>query len=196
MRLFKPLLALLPALALLGCSSMKVRTDYAPSAVEAVAQYRTYAWMLNASGDPSSPDRNPIVGERIQLAVDRELAKRGYQRVEAGPADFMLGWHASLTDKVDVQAVNGYYGYEWDPVFGPVGVGGSGYALEPVTEVREYKQGTLILDVVDSEANKLVWRGVAEAELSANPDQKERQEKIDEAAKKLVERFPPERQEP
>ena len=47
------------------------------------------------------------------------------------------------------------------------------------------------LDVVDSDTNKLVWRGTAQAELSENADANKSQKLINEASHKMLEDFPP-----
>jgi hypothetical protein len=126
-------------LGLASCTSIKTSTNYDPNSVQAVGSYRTYAWLPMTDGaDPRV--YNPIIQARVQLAVDRELQARGYQKVTQGQdADFKL-----------------------------------------------------ILDVVDGDSNKLVWRGMAEAELAGNMDAKKSQKLINKAADELLEDFPPE----
>ena len=57
--------------------------------------------------------------------------------------------------------------------------------------MREYREGTLILDVVDASSNKLAWRGTAQAELSEKSDAKKSQKLINEAVDEMLEKFPP-----
>jgi hypothetical protein len=189
-------LRLAGALLVLGvssCTSIKTNTNYDPSAVQTLGSYRTYSWLpLKEGADPSV--YNPIIQARVQQAVDHQLQARGYQKVEPGQkADFELGWHGAINHKVDVDYINSYYGYGWDPwydpFYSPVAYGGAG-VTHPV--VREYRQGTLILDVVDTATNKLVWRGTAQAELSENADAKKSQKLINAAVEKMLEKFPPE----
>lgn len=180
-------------LGLASCTNIKTSTNYDPNAVRALDSYRTYAWLpMKEGADPRV--YNPIIQARVQLAVDRELQARGYQKVEEGRTpDFKIGWHGAIDEKVDVDYVNRFYGYGWDPwydpFYGPVAYGGAGLA-EPV--VREYREGTLILDIVDGDSNKLVWRGTAESELSESMDAKESQKLINEAVDEMLEKFPPE----
>ncbi|MCY1082165.1 DUF4136 domain-containing protein [Archangium lansingense] len=179
-------------LGLASCTTIKTNTNYDPNAVQQVSAYRTYSWLpAKEGGNPRV--YNPIIQARVQQAVDRELQARGYQKVEEGqPSDFKVGWHGAIDHKVDVDYINSYYGYGWDPwydpFYGPVAYGGAGVTT-PV--VREYSEGTLILDVVDADANKLVWRGTAQAELSENVDANKSQKLINEATHKLLEKFPP-----
>ena len=56
------------------------------------------------------------------------------------------------------------------------------------TEVRSYKKGTLVLDIVDARTHQLVWMGVLEKEVrSVNPSGK----RIQKTLKKLLKNFPP-----
>jgi hypothetical protein len=163
-----------------GCSSISTTTDYDPASVRKVDAYRTYAWLPTPQGaDPRV--YNPLVGQRVMDAVDRELASRGYRKVDQNP-DFNIGWHGAINQKLDVNTVSSAYGYTWDPWYSPMG---------PYTTVNEYEEGTLILDVVDAPSNKLVWRGTAQAELSENPSEQQRQERTQEAVEKILEKFPP-----
>jgi hypothetical protein len=179
-------------LGLASCSSIQTRTNYDPSAVQKIDGFHTYAWLpMKAGSDPNI--YNPIIQERVHRAVDAQLQARGFQRVAPGQSpDFKVGWHGAVEQKVDVDTIDNYYGYLWDPwfdpFFGPVGYGGSG-GVE--TQTREYREGTLILDVVDANSNKLVWRGTAQTELAKSTNASKSQKLIDRAAEKMLKDFPP-----
>jgi len=187
------LVGALLVLGLASCTSIQTRTNYDPSAVQQLDSYRSYAWLpMKSHSNPSI--YNPIIQERVHRAVDQELQAKGFRRVEPGQTpDFKVGWHGAVQQKVDVDTIDNYYGYLWDPwydpFFGPVGYGGSG-GFE--TQVREYREGTLILDVVDAGSNKLVWRGTAETELAENTNARKSQKLIDRAVDKMLKGFPPE----
>ncbi|WP_257454240.1 DUF4136 domain-containing protein [Archangium lipolyticum] len=190
-------LRLVGALLVLGftaCSGIKTSTNYDPNAVQALGTFRTYSWLAMKDG-ADTRIYNPIIQSRVQQAVDQELASRGYKKVEPGEnPDFKIGWHGAIQDKVEAETINRFYGYAWDPwydpFYGPVAYGGSG--LVPETVIREYQQGTLILDVVDADSNKLVWRGSAQTRLSENMNAEKSQKLINGAVDEMLERFPPE----
>jgi hypothetical protein len=178
-------------LGLASCAGIKTSTNHDPNSVQALNAYRTYAWLPMKEG--ANPRiYNPIIQARVQQAVDQELQARGYQRVEQNP-DFMIGWHGAIDEKVEADIINPFYGYAWDPwydpFYGPVAYGGSGVSQ---TVIREYEVGMLILDVVDADSNKLVWRGTAQARLSESMDARKSQKLINGAVDEMLERFPPE----
>lgn len=51
--------------------------------------------------------------------------------------------------------------------------------------------GTLVLDIYDTAAKKLVWSGSASKTLEPESSSKDRQENVDKAAKKLLAKLPP-----
>lgn len=170
---------------LMGCSTVTIMSDYDPTAVDACADYKTYAWLEPPKGnDPRV--HNDLVETAIISAVDTELAARGYTEVTSGPADFLIGYHLDIQGKFNVTHVNDYYGYSygyWAPRYG------AGYSQ---TYVDQYDEGTLLLDIVDGKSNKLVWRGTARAELDEYANPRKRRERLDSAVQRLISDFPPE----
>jgi hypothetical protein len=185
--MFRSRQALVPLMLLLlsACAGIETRTDYDPGSVERLSGYRTYAWEA-APTAPNSPIYNPIVEARVQAAVDKQLQAQGYQKVSQNP-DFRIGWHGAIDQKLDVQTVDHYYGYAWDPWYSPFYMSPS----VPETRVREYQEGTLILDFVDAASKKLVWRGTAQAELRQSASASKRQERLEEAVRGILKDFPP-----
>jgi len=166
---------------LAGCATIEVGSDYDPEAD--FAALRTYAWL---------PDQDRMVGEhriydtlldtRVRNAVDRELAGRGFARGEADAVDFYVAYHAGIETKVDVRSINSALGY---------GEGLWGQEIGPGSDVREYDQGTLLLDVVEPDGRQLLWRGSASVIVSDTDDPEERSRRIDEAVERMLARFPP-----
>lgn len=173
-------LAAVLACGVAGCSSVRVSTDYDTG--WSFASYRTWNWVpgpRQPTGDPRLD--NDLLDRRVRGAVEREMAERGFWKVEADP-DFEVDYHTALASKIRVQAIGSSYGYgpgAWEPI-APGGV----YA-------RQYDEGTLIIDVIDAESHELVWRGIAEAEVYPTDSPAAREKKINEAVRKILERFPP-----
>lgn len=182
MRSLSWLVAITAALA--GCSSMKVHTEYDPKV--AFAEYKTYAWNVTPAGaDQAATARDPGVHAMIVAAIDREMARRGLVKVaiDQDPSFIVtaLGWAQR-----QVEVTNYGYTYAGSYVYGPYGPGHT--LATPAVEVRDYAEGTLVLDFSDARTKQLFWRGVAK---DAIRDVSTVRATIDEAARKLLESYPP-----
>lgn len=159
------------ALALAGCATMNV-SSYVERGVD-LAQYRTYNWAPaddSATGDPRL-DNNPFFQERVQAAVERQLASRAFEKATA--PDLLLHVHASVTQDVYISG----------------GERRDGSCEDCRPEV--YDAGTLVIDFVDARTDRLVWRGWAKGSIDGVVDNQERMEqRIDEAVARILERLP------
>jgi hypothetical protein len=98
--------------------------------------------------------------------VGRELAAKGLREVESG-GDMLVSYHAGVNAKTDFQQT-GYFGRN--------------------VTVRQYKEGTLVLDLADGRSQQLVWRGTAEGEVTKPGGSTEQ---LDKAVAKMFAGFPP-----
>jgi hypothetical protein len=170
------------ATALVACSTVKVGQDYDP-AVDFSA-YRTFAWLavpVERTGNPRVD--NPLLHQRIRVAIERTLESRGYRKVSDGAPDFLIGYHVSLETKLDVHTMSARYGY------GRYGRWGA--AAFPQTEVREYEKGTLVIDVVAAREKRLVWRGSGSRRVQESPRPEEVTRRVNDAVAEILAEFPP-----
>ena len=173
-------LALLGAL-LAGCSGIKVRSDYDPTAD--FSTLRTYAWLPTPrakTGDPRIDD--PLINARIERAIDRAVAAKGFARVETEQADFHVTFYIGIDRKLDVTTMPRSYGYygRWGGFYGGT-----------TTYVDQYDVGTLLIDVIDRGRNELVWRGVGETRLRQSRTPQESEQRIQQTVDAVLESFPP-----
>lgn len=173
------------AIAMLwGCAWKSVTSYYDPEA--RFAGLKTYAWMPDReekTGDHKMD--KPLLDEYIRKAVENQLSAKGFHKQAPDMADSEINYHAALTGKMNDQTLNDYYGYT--PSSSPRSVQVGRYEVP----FHEYDMGSLIIDIVDPETRRLIWRGSAQHELDPNPNQEERKKKIDEAVRKILEQFPP-----
>jgi hypothetical protein len=171
-----------------GCATLEIQTEYDPRAD--FSGFETWVWMPRepaATGDPRLD--NAILHSRIRVAVEEQLALQGYRKLSSGTPDFLVTFHAALDQRLDVFTVD--RSYPRHGASGSWGRGG-GWVYSSETRVREYEVGSLILDIADNHTRDLVWRGVAEAEVSSrSEDQARRDERLREAVRKMLEQFPP-----
>jgi hypothetical protein len=167
---------------LAACSTVSVTTDYDRSAP--FKQYKTYALAPPARGETLSPSSEAALRDTLRV----EMAKKGIVEKTSGKPDIAVARHVFLQDKVSVQQYTDW-GYD-RPGYMPYRYGYYGtWAGAPQTyvDVTEYTQGTLILDFVDAQTHKLVFRGKGSA-VVAGPDANAG--KIREAVTRIVADFP------
>ncbi|MCI0695714.1 DUF4136 domain-containing protein [candidate division KSB1 bacterium] len=163
-----------------GCSSVNIKHDYDTDTN--FATLKTYAWMAaptNANGSVQAAlSRTAGLDKRIKESADRQLAAKGYT-TDANNPDFLVLYHVGAEDKINVT--------DWGYGYGRYGrwYGGRG------VEVYQYKEGTLILDVIDARSKQLVWRGFAAATIDPNASMETRKRKLDEVIAKILAEFPP-----
>jgi hypothetical protein len=172
-----------------GCSHLRIESDYDTDLD--FSRFRSFSWLEPpVTSEPSeSPvedlidpfEKNSLLDKRVRQAVEQELLARGYARAPDGRSEFELQYHVILKDRTKIRSYpTGYYGYRSYPYgyYGTLG-GVSSY---------HYKEGTLIIDVIDASTHRLAWRGwaVGVARKGYYTD-----ETVVEAVRAVLERFPP-----
>lgn len=164
-----------------GCSTLRVTTDYDPDAD--FSGWRSFAWLSDRpmqGGDPRL--HNDLVDARVRGAVDRALAERGFEKAPEASADFLVAYYVGLETRIDVRTVHNSARYSRRGWSGGVATS---------TQVRQYEMGTLLLDMLDPTDRRLVWRGSANARIRERSDPAQRAQQIDEAVQSILDRFPP-----
>ena len=120
--------------------------------------------------------------ERIDGALAAELERKGFEIVSSdAEADMFLVWHLVTEERTDVRTYNSMSYYNcWR----------CGPNVSDVS-VRQYTQGTFIVDMIDPMRNQSVWRSIIESRLQSNPDPAEAPARRKEAATAIFAQFPP-----
>ncbi|SLM48933.1 conserved protein of unknown function [Nitrospira japonica] len=161
-----------------ACASPKVGYDYDRGAD--FTAYRTYEWMPD-SRSPAGDKRidNDLVDARIRAAVDGQLRQKGYTNPAAGRPDFYVSYQAAVTDMMKGASTQRYIGDRASGLY------------TTVSDVHPYKDGALLVDIVDGATQKLVWQGTASAEIDPALTARERDERIARVVKAMFDHFPP-----
>lgn len=160
------------------------------------AKYRTFAWAeteVKTGGDPHPLLDNLMARANIQHAIESELSKRGVRRTDRNP-DFFLTSHIYM-EKAERQVANpqplgfGYpYLVRWRGGFIPVNYG---YWYSPAHfqtyRTETYREGTLVIDIIDAKTKNLVWRGSIVDPVN---DPARIGPQFAEAARDIIEKFP------
>ena len=167
------------ALLLIGCSGIRVSADFDPKTDFGALE--TFTWLPDAPPAGEGPPlENPLLDARIRRAVENELLGREFRAAGSGAPDFWVAYHVGVEHKVDVETIYRSYGR--------VGWSGGGQAD---AVVREYEEGTLLIDILRPGSGELLWRGSAQARLREHPSPEDREARVREVVAKILEQFPP-----
>tara|TARA_B100000508_G_C11465340_1_gene281529 strand:- start:5624 stop:6358 length:735 start_codon:yes stop_codon:yes gene_type:complete len=146
-----------------SCSSVSVVTDY-DKTVD-FGKYKTFNIKTHEVGvgavDPERINKRNL--NHIVTNIREQMTQKGY--IESANPDLWISFYVKVDTKQEVRTTNyGYYGgspYYYGPYYGY----GTGYTD---INVVEFTEGTLIIDLVDSKENKLVWQGVGKKTIDEN----------------------------
>ena len=102
---------------------------------------------------------SPLVDRRVENAIRNNLEAKGY--AHSKPADFRINFHTVTKDRTEVHDLG--YGptpFGRKPYFGDYSYGR--------LFIDKYEEGTLVIDVIDTQNDRLVWRGVHTRRLERN----------------------------
>ncbi|MEO8053766.1 MAG: DUF4136 domain-containing protein [Acidobacteriota bacterium] len=156
-----------------GCSSITTNVDFDAGAH--FARYRTYAFK-------DVHDRDAFQMKRVHAAIDRTLAAKGLSRAEGTP-DLWVVLHTRTRNERRVTTYNSGWGWGW----------GWRGGYWNAARVEDIPVGTLVVDLVDTNAKELVWRGSATRVIDRDETPQERTGYVQEAVDKLFADFPPKR---
>lgn len=128
-------------------------------------QYKTFMWLAS----PRAAD--PYTGQRMMAVINSQLQARGLRLVSSG-AD--LGVRASATTRrVPTLTTyrDGFNGWIWGPGWGwspNWGWGSPGWVTATVDLSLE---GVTVVDLIDVNSGKTVWRGESRSPISDKPEE-------------------------
>ncbi|MFD1603350.1 DUF4136 domain-containing protein [Flavobacterium artemisiae] len=167
-----------------SCSpTVKVTTDYDHSAN--FSEYRTFAvYDLRAQ----EGQVNQLNADRVTKAIRNEMLAKGF--TESSNPDLKVNAVSILKNKTSVSANTDFYGY--GGMYRPYGYWGGGAMMggaNTTFNTYDYVDGSLVIDIVSTKTQKLLWQGIGNAEIDSKPDNPE--EFINSSIKKILEGFPP-----
>lgn len=119
--------------------------------------YKTYKFIENQDGSAY----DTLADKYIKEGITRNLQARGMEPAEI--PDLLIAYNIHRQEKIQTSVssnpgVSGYYGYR--SRYGYAGYG-AGAGFGTTTNVSQYTEGTLNIDLVDTKRRQLIWEGVA-----------------------------------
>ena len=161
-------LSLVVAAMLVLPAVAEIQVDHEPGVD--FKRYHTYAW--NAGTEAGRPQ----VQQWVVNAVERELKAAGLRKVMDRRADLYVVTHAYANMETRIRG-----NYVHLDVY-DVGI--------ITSDVIATTTGVLLVDLIDGESERPVWRGMAN-EVMGLPSMDKVRKKIDKVTKKMFKEFPP-----
>lgn len=178
-------LCALAALVLLtACATgPRISTEADPEAD--FSRYRSFAFYAPLAIEKEG--YSSAASERMKAAARAEMEARGYVFSTDRP-DLWVNINAYTQQRTDVSTMPSvdyayYYSYR-----------SRGYYVVPYwrdrTDVYRYTEGTLNVDLVDAQRNRLVWEGIAVGRVSRTRDPAERDARINSTMADIFAQYP------
>lgn len=169
------ILASLFLMLLTGCAS-NVVTDYDSNTV--FGNYGSWAFAPKGKGESFTS----LDGGRIESAVERELNRKSMRKVGQEEADLLATWQIVEEERLERSGVGLGFGF---------GTGNFGWGLASAPPVREVQEGKLVVELIDTDTDRVVWRAASRRYLNENQTTESRRELIDEIVADMFEKYPP-----
>ena len=167
------LLLVIPAILLSACASGPTIVANTNPGTDFSA-FKTYNFFQPLGTDRSGGVRTPL-SSRLISSVNRELISRGMSLSDS--PDLLVDFVVSAEDRIDVRSTPSHtvHRSHWN----------RGFSTWPTynTTVRQYTEGSLIIDLIDPATNTLVGEGGAQNRISSTEFT---QQQIDEIVSKVM----------
>ncbi len=164
-----------------GCTSVDVKTDFDPTVD--FSRFKTFAFTGMTDLNQTGVLDNSLMHRRLERMIGTELRQKGLTQTSLDQhPDLLVHYRVGVKDKEQLQSRAGDEAFSWGEKYGwsKSYSGVSSY---------EYREGTLITDLVEPANKTLVWRATIVAEMKDAT--KKNIELTEKAIKKAFENYPP-----
>ncbi len=175
-------LVLVSGLLTMVACSVSVTTDHDKNVD--FSRFQTWAWapeVGSVSEDARLANRN--ADQAVRDAIELEFVGKGYVMLDPDVSQLLVLYHLSLTERIEISDIDRYYGLN-NPYFGWQMQGSSPVATS-------YDEGTLIIDLIERETKKPVWRGIGRKQIVSLSKTEEARRNIRSAVADIMKEYPP-----
>jgi ABC-type glycerol-3-phosphate transport system substrate-binding protein len=176
------IIALLILLA--ACSGIPVSQDYEPATN--FSTLKTYHWDPSVLSNEKNIKGDPLLDARIHKAIDRKLAAMGYVLKPNTDTDFIVNYQTDMRQRLtsDGPTTSFSFGFGSFGNFGGIGIGTG-------STIRDEDEATLIINILSSKDNSLLWRGTSSRYVYHYNKPEELTKIINEHVDAILDQFPP-----
>jgi uncharacterized protein DUF4136 len=174
------------AVVVAACTTLQVGSDYDHNA--SFNNYHSFV-LMERRHHGGYADTNPLAVQRAEDAIRSELLRKGYTpAADRATADFTVDFTIGSRERTDINTYpDPYVGRGWG--WGGRGWWGGSYWGNDI-DVRQYREGTLSVDIFDAHSHRPVWHGWAKKELTSK-DIASSEAPIRHAVSAVLAKFPP-----
>lgn len=181
----KILFTMICLVMLSGCAAVTVEHQ-GQLAGDEKERKTTYGWLDKSVPGNDIRVNNPAVGKMVRHAVEERLLQMGYQKVAAEKADYLLAWFGTVTEEMEEMSVSRFYAnYGYSTLVGEMPKN-----IKKGKVRKLFTKGTLIIDVLDREGKKVIWRGSATNTLLDDMDRRKAAIFIDTSVEEILKGLP------
>lgn len=136
-------------------------------------QYKTYK-LVEVGGEHP----NQILDGQIKQAIELQLATKRLTKTDNDNSDMYVTYQIAVNQEREWNAYGTGGGWGWG--------GGMATLTSSTIDI-----GTLVLDIYDVKAQKLIWRGNATKTLNPSKNPQKNLERLNKGVAKLLKLFPP-----
>jgi hypothetical protein len=170
--------ALLSLALLAACSSYNVTYDYDVTA--SYGRFKTFDYYTSKKGTGGTTS---LMDKRVRAAVEQELRAKGFAMETQADPDFLVTYYPIVKNRKVRTTVRSGWGWGYRPFYGGGGVATS--------SVRNYKEGTIVIEIVDFKSNQMIWQGAANGALTGLDNPEDANEVVSKAVRDILAKFPP-----
>ena len=151
---------------------------------------RTYSWTKPEVNVSNPLYKGDLIDKKIRKALADEFSKRGIVQVDKDP-DFLVTYKTHTEKKEQVR--NSYSGFHpympfgYVPYFYRTWAWGIPYGYGFPSEVRQYTEGTLVIDLKDAKSGETFWRGSVTGNVN---NIKNITKQIDKGVRAILKKYP------
>ncbi len=151
--------------------------DYDPKVN--VRQFSTYRIEADRQRNADPIVGSNLIQRRIADALDLSLKARGYKPANGENPDLIIRFFTDSKDKQQVQSSGGFNPYG--------GFYGGGYNN---VYTRQYEENRVVINVIDSRTNDIIWQGWATGQLNQRQKEQDRDAAFRETVTGIMKNFP------
>src|SRR5262245_50565105 len=164
------------------CYGREIKVDFDPNAD--FTEYKTYNLISGTDIAEAGQMENPDVASAVEDLIRAQMTEKGLEEEEVGGTpDLTVRYWVASQQKQTVTDLSDWGGFD------PFWAGGWWGSMYDEVMIKNYQEGTMLLDLIDSKTKKLVWRAYLVGAL--DEDSAKAMKEADQDLTKAFEKFPP-----